>query len=435
MGAADSKPSLEEAQVKLASAREEVARLEALVSSLSSEGGGREGRRAGEEEMKREEAKQQGGAKPAAGDSHSKGGGATEAASSRSAAAAHGEVLNLAAGATPTIAGVPKKAPKEGKPGVGSIYRPPNESKQEKGGYQLPGSYEETWWKPSDVMPSLGMRPVGHIRTCFPRKNGCPRQGSVVPASRARIDLTFGSNPQHGADGLKDFSHVWIVFLFDGNGTNYIPRPHITPPRLNGVRKGVFATRSPHRPNPIGLSLCRLEEVKGRTLFLSGVDLVDGTPILDVKPYIPCYDAPFANGPDGADDFGSVVTGPDGSWGNVRYPGWCVPSESTRLSVTVTEAAAAQLEEIIASGAKPRILKSWGDVKDAMRQVLQADPRSVYRKTSCVGEIYPFYLDCLDVRCVFDESNAVEVRSIALVPIEAQKQSVKAGGCSAPGVN
>jgi tRNA-Thr(GGU) m(6)t(6)A37 methyltransferase TsaA len=153
------------------------------------------------------------------------------------------------------------------------------------------------------------------------------------------------SNPHHGLKGLEDFSHVWVrfsmmhqgliswqcqsararstawyfddwvcilcscftcqlVFLFDGNGTSYTPRPNVYPPRLLGKSKGVFATRSPHRPNPIGLSLCKIEAIEGRTLVMSGVDLVDGTPIIDVKPYIPCYDAPFANGEDGSADWG-----------------------------------------------------------------------------------------------------------------------------------
>jgi len=159
--------------------------------------------------------------------------------------------------------------------------------------FALASCAEATWWHPEKVMPALGSFPVGHIKTCFPRKNGCPRQGSVCPSSLAHLDFCFGNNPHHALDGLEDFSHVWLVFLFNLNGTNYTPKAHIAPPRLKGKVKGVFATRSPHRPNPIGLTLCRLERVEGHRIIMSGVDLVDGTPILDVKPYIPSYDAPF----------------------------------------------------------------------------------------------------------------------------------------------
>ena len=102
---------------------------------------------------------------------------------------------------------------------------------------------EATWWAPTKVMPALGSFPIGHIKTCFPRKNGCPRQGAVCPSSLAHLDLCFGNNPQHALDGLEDFSHVWLIFLFNLNGTNYTPKAHIAPPRLKGKVKGVFATR------------------------------------------------------------------------------------------------------------------------------------------------------------------------------------------------
>ena len=97
------------------------------------------------------------------------------------------------------------------------------------------------------LTPACRAKPVGRIRTCFPKKNGCPRQGSVCPNSVAHLDLTFGNNPHHGADGLADYSHVWLLFLFDLNGTDYTPRPRVMPPRLRGKTMGVFATRSPHR--------------------------------------------------------------------------------------------------------------------------------------------------------------------------------------------
>jgi len=300
--------------------------------------------------------------------------------------------------------------------------------RQEKGGRRAADCYEESLWDPKVVMPALGIRPVGHVETCFPRRNGCPRQGSVCPESRARLDLMFGSNAHHATAGLEDFSHVWLLFLFDANGTNYTPRPSVCPPRLNGKSKGVFATRSPHRPCPIGLSLVRLDAVQGRSLLLSGVDLVDGTPILDVKPYIPCYDVPYANGPDGTHDGGADLSERLGAEGKeLRYPEWCVPPARAIICVEISPEAEQQLRRYEAEGVALRALPDWAAVRTALTQVLQADPRSVYRKESCAGQRYPFYLDCLDISASFDDkANTASVIDVAVVSRDAQRD-VKAG--------
>ena len=92
--------------------------------------------------------------------------------------------------------------------------------------------------------------------------------------------------PERRADGLAGFSHVWVIFLFHKN-KNAAVKPKVAPPKLDGARVGVFSTRAPYRPNPIGLSLARLDRVDGDTLYFSGLDLIDGTPVLDVKPHIP----------------------------------------------------------------------------------------------------------------------------------------------------
>ena len=91
-------------------------------------------------------------------------------------------------------------------------------------------------------------------------------------------------------DGLEGFTHVWIVFVFHKN-KNRRALTKVKPPRLEGRKAGVFATRTPHRPNPIGLSAVRLERIHGNNIYLSGVDFVDGTPVLDLKPYVPFADA------------------------------------------------------------------------------------------------------------------------------------------------
>ncbi|HAM35073.1 MAG TPA: tRNA (N6-threonylcarbamoyladenosine(37)-N6)-methyltransferase TrmO [Elusimicrobia bacterium] len=134
-------------------------------------------------------------------------------------------------------------------------------------------------------------RVIGVIESCFREKFGTPRQGALVPEAPARLRIRPEFMPEHALQGLEEFSHVWLLFEFHLN-TNKVFRPKIHPPRLQGKTVGLFASRSPHRPTPIGLTLARLERIQGDTLYLSGVDLVNSTPILDVKPYISSCDRP-----------------------------------------------------------------------------------------------------------------------------------------------
>jgi tRNA-Thr(GGU) m(6)t(6)A37 methyltransferase TsaA len=87
-------------------------------------------------------------------------------------------------------------------------------------------------------------------------------------------------------DGLEDYGYIWLVFIFHIGVNDFNPlKTKIAPPKLGGEKKGVFATRSPHRYNPIGLSLAKLEKIEGRTIYMSGADLIHGTPVIDIKPY------------------------------------------------------------------------------------------------------------------------------------------------------
>lgn len=140
------------------------------------------------------------------------------------------------------------------------------------------------------------MRPIGWVESCFGEKFGTPRQGGVVPEARGRV--VFGDEvPREATRGLEEFSHLWLVFLFDrvpDDETRWLVRP----PRLGGnEKKGVLATRSPFRPNRIGLSLVALEAVGEGYLEIAGLDVVDGTPVLDIKPYLPYAESrPGASG-------------------------------------------------------------------------------------------------------------------------------------------
>jgi tRNA-Thr(GGU) m(6)t(6)A37 methyltransferase TsaA len=145
--------------------------------------------------------------------------------------------------------------------------------------------------------------PIGHLRSIFKTKNGTVRQSGLSRYARATLTIprSVFNNPAHALENLADYSHVWLIWIFHAN-TSAAVKAKVSPPRLNGARVGVFSTRSPHRPCPIGLTLARLEGVEGDTLVLSGVDIIDGTPVLDIKPYIPLYDSPAGSEGEGTVD-------------------------------------------------------------------------------------------------------------------------------------
>ena len=146
------------------------------------------------------------------------------------------------------------------------------------------------------------MDPIAHIRSQFPTKFGVPRQAGLVEGLRAAVVFEPEYRVPDALRGIEGFSHLWLIWEFSENKRAGWS-PTVRPPRLGGnQRLGVFATRSPFRPNPIGLSCVRLERVElstpdGPALYVSGADLVDGTPILDIKPYLPYADCrPEASG-------------------------------------------------------------------------------------------------------------------------------------------
>ena len=148
---------------------------------------------------------------------------------------------------------------------------------------------------------SYPFRPLGLVRSCYTGKFGIPRQPGLVTAAEARLELFAEFAREEAFAGLEGFSHLWLLFVFhDALAEGW--RPTVRPPRLGGRRKvGVFASRSPHRPNPMGLSAVEFRGFirgfdregsgqGGLALRLGGVDLLDGTPVLDIKPYVPYAD-------------------------------------------------------------------------------------------------------------------------------------------------
>lgn len=210
--------------------------------------------------------------------------------------------------------------------------------------------------------------PIGMIHSCFGEKFGIPRQAGLAPAARATLDLLPPYAVPEAVRGLEGFSHLWLIFIFHG-----IPagqwQPTVRPPRLGGrQRLGVFASRSPFRPNPVGLSAVKLERIaidRGRvTLHLAGVDLLDRTPVLDIKPYLPYADClPEATG---------------GFAPHAPVPG---------LTVEFSPAAAA-------------VCAAWPDgaLRELIIQVLAQDPRPAYEQARPVPQRYGMRLHDLDVQ-------------------------------------
>ena len=149
---------------------------------------------------------------------------------------------------------------------------------------------------------------IGHIRTDFASKFGVPRQSGIVEALEARIEFEKEFAQPEAFRGLEGFSHLWIIWQFS-EAVRGTWSATVRPPRLGGnTRVGVFATRSPFRPNAIGLSSVKIKKIeletpKGPVIYVSGADLMDGTPILDIKPYLAYADSH----PEAVDGFAGQV--------------------------------------------------------------------------------------------------------------------------------
>lgn len=137
---------------------------------------------------------------------------------------------------------------------------------------------------------AISFTPIGVVRTPFPDRVSAPRQPYAAAGVKGTIELFPGRDFEHALCDLEGWDRLWVIFCFHLNAPG-VWRPKVLPPRSSGKRRGVFATRSPHRPNPIGLSVVRLEGVRGLVLDVADLDIVDGSPVLDLKPYVPWADA------------------------------------------------------------------------------------------------------------------------------------------------
>lgn len=143
-------------------------------------------------------------------------------------------------------------------------------------------------------LAEVTLRVIGHVRSPYTERFGTPRQPTVTEqtltdaAVDATVELLPGHNFEQALRDLEGFDYIWVIAWMHLNESW---QPTVIPPRGPKVRRGLFATRSPHRPNPVSISALRLTKIEGRTLHVRGIDLLDGTPVLDIKPYVPYADA------------------------------------------------------------------------------------------------------------------------------------------------
>ncbi|AMC99725.1 putative tRNA (adenine(37)-N6)-methyltransferase [Halomonas chromatireducens] len=242
---------------------------------------------------------------------------------------------------------------------------------------------------PAQPDADFAMQPIGHIASDFPDKFGIPRQPVLAPAARARLVLSPPFSDPLAVRGLEEFSHLWLTFIFHLSPDRRWA-PLVRPPRLGGnARVGVFASRSPHRPNRLGLSLVELIDIDTRggvCLELRGCDLVSGTPVLDIKPYLPWAEAR----PEARAGF--------------------APEAPLRLAVGFSADAEAAL------ATRP----DGASLRELVIQVLAQDPRPAYHGAGRQGgeaRVYGVRLRDVDVRFQIDnDAEASRIRVVEIVP-------------------
>ena len=233
---------------------------------------------------------------------------------------------------------------------------------------------------------------VGIVHSPYKEKFAVPRQPGLVPSAKAELEILPPFNDINAFNGLDEFSHLWLVFTFHKNlrsetDTSQQWSPTVRPPRLGGNKRlGVFATRSPNRPNPIGLSLVNFHGIVKREgkllLSLSNIDLVDGTPIIDIKPYLPYADAL-----------------PD------AHAGFAPSSPSANLTISYCEQAISQLKVLPIQ---------YQALQQFITEVLQQDPRPAYKKSKADTKVYAMHLSDFNIKwqCKSDTITVLSIDSL-----------------------
>jgi len=234
--------------------------------------------------------------------------------------------------------------------------------------------------EPTPAMPH-DIEPIGYLRSCFREKFAIPRQPHLAPAARGVLELLPPFDSGEAVAGLEQVSHVWLLFLFH-QALEDKPRLRVRPPRLGGNRMvGVFATRATHRPNGIGQSVVRLDRVEAGRLFVSGIDLLDGTPIVDIKPYVPYADA--------------------------------LPEARNEMAAQAPTLIEVQWSESALAQARSQALRLDEPVVELIEQCLAQDPRPAYQKPDPERRYGAQFWD-LDVRWHYPDDGTIRVLEVVL---------------------
>jgi len=220
--------------------------------------------------------------------------------------------------------------------------------------------------KKIDTANSMNLNCIGTVVSPFTKRMGTPRQGALAPHARGYIQIDVNTAPMEVLSGIDLFSHAWIIFQFHANTdiSSMSSKTKVRPPRAGGLKVGQLATRSPHRPNSLGLSLVRIISVdnKKKRLEIAALDLVNGTPVYDIKPVVP-WDIP-----------GHHDTQP------LHVPTW-VSQEDALSSVSFTSEAAASLGRLLQYGKLAPLYKSEADgAIETICEILAQDPRCLKKR-------------------------------------------------------
>ena len=236
---------------------------------------------------------------------------------------------------------------------------------------------------------SFTFNSIGTLISCFPEKFSSPRQGNLLELTRGKIVLKKNID-MHSFDGIENFTYIWIIYVFHLN-QNFLSSK-VTPPKFpgdkNNKKLGIFATRTPHRYNPIGLTLCKFNKIEGREIYISCVDMITGTPILDIKPYHHLESVNvFDNG--------------------IKYANWIYDScLSKKCDVEIKEQALKNIENILEdSDKKLMFYDKKEDLIALIKGVLEIDPHSKYTHKQEGDLLYGFHVDKLNVIYRYNAQN------------------------------
>jgi tRNA-Thr(GGU) m(6)t(6)A37 methyltransferase TsaA len=271
---------------------------------------------------------------------------------------------------------------------------------------------------------AMNLSTIGTIVSPYTKRMGTPRQGALVPSSRGFVQFENTLSPE-AVDGIQDYSHVWIIFGFHANTSLATSKKtKVRPPRGGGIKVGQLATRSPHRPNALGLSLVALDkwEPSSRRLYISALDLVNGTPVYDIKPYV------HWDMPGGGDDLDKL-----------KVPSWVENRNDVLPKVEFDAAAEEALKMHVehnrlaplypkSSKSKSEVSSSLEAAKQTLTEILAQDPRSSHKGVSknrrgslSQDESYKLIFARVEVEFVVKESGAYVI-AIHRAPEETEEE-------------